>query len=208
MIKGLKTMKYKHIIFPAVVFAAIALISCQNKEGLAEKVGGTWQSLPEHIVNTDSISVNLIKSFEFAPLQDAEGTLVVSAMMSVEKYMPQSDSIISPLTVNAAGVASVTGKYEAISYDKLVLRPDASTFSIYMDTAAVSYSYNILENNAAPSLETLKPAIAKEFMTYLTPIVKANFLKCDTITRIKLKDTLMHCHDGEADLTLRLQTPQ
>lgn len=201
-------MKYKHIIFPAVAFAIIALVSCQNREGLAEQVDGTWQSVPEHIVNTDSISVNFIKSFEYAPLQDAEGTLVISAMMSIEKYMPENDSIITPLTVNAAAVASVTGKYEAISYDKLVLQPDASTFSIYVDSAAVSYNYNVLDGNAAPVSETLKPQLAKNLMAYLTPIVKANLLKSDTLTKVKLTDTLMHCRDGETDLTLRLQTPQ
>lgn len=69
-------MKNKHIIFPAVVFAVIALVSCENKEGLSKKINGTWQSVPEHIVNTDSISVDIIKSYEFAPSQDAEGTLI------------------------------------------------------------------------------------------------------------------------------------
>lgn len=201
-------MKYKHIIFPAIAFAVIALVSCQNKEGLAEKVDGTWQSVPEHIADTDSISVNMIKSFEFAPLHEAEGTLVVSAMISIEKYMPQSDSLISPLTVNAAAVASITGKYKAISYDKIVLEPNASTFSIYIDSAAVSYNYNVLNGNAAPALQQLKPRYANEFMAYLLPIVKANFLKTDTLTKVKLTDTLMHCQDGETDLTLRLQTPQ
>lgn len=201
-------MKNKHIIFPAIVFAVIAIVSCQNKEGLAKKVNGTWQSVPEHIVNTDSMSVSMIKSFEFAPAGEAEGTLVISAMLSIEKYMPESDSIISPLTVNAAAVASVTGKYEAISYDKIVLLPDDSTFSLAIDSAAVSYDYNVLDNNAAPDLINLKPRWAADFQKYLTPIVKANFMQCDTLTKVKLTDTLMHCHDGKEDLTLRLQTPQ
>lgn len=201
-------MKYKHIIFPAIIFAVIAIVSCQNKEGLAKKVSGTWQSVPEHIVDTDSFSVDMIKSFEFAPLQDAEGTLIISAMLSIEKYMPESDSIVSPLTVNAAAIASVTGTYEAVSFDKIILKPEASTFTLSVDTTAVSYDYDVLDENAAPSLEHLKPAWVKEFQSYLLPIVKENFLRCDTLSKIKLKDALMHCNDGKTDLTLRLQTPQ
>lgn len=201
-------MKYKHIIFPAIVFAVISLVACQNKEGLSKKASGTWQSVPEHIVNTDSFSVDLIKSYEFAPLEDANGTLVVSAMLSIEKYMPESDSIISPLTINAAAVASVTGTYEAISYDKIILKPDASTFNLSVDTAAVSYDYDVLDNNAAPSLMNLKSEWVKQFQAYLTPIVKANLMCNDTLTEIKITDTLMHCKDGDTDLTLRLQTPQ
>lgn len=201
-------MKYKHIIFPAIAFAVIAIVSCRNKEGLAKEVNGTWQSVPEHIANTDSISVDLIKSYEFAPLQDAQGTLVISAMMSIERYMPESDSIISPLTVNAAAVASVTGTYEAVSFDKIILKPDASTFTLSIDTAAISYNYDVLDNNAAPSLQHLKPAWINYLTTYLKPIVKGNLLKCDTLAKVKVDGTMMHCHDGETDLTLRLQTPQ
>lgn len=201
-------MKNKHIIFPAIVFAVIALVSCQNKEGLAKKVNGTWQSVPEHIINTDSISVSLIKSYEFAPMQDAEGTLIISAMLSIEKYMPESDSIIAPLTVNAAAVASVTGTYEAVSYDKIILHPDASTFSLSVDSAAVSYNYNALDNNAAPDLVNLKPQWAAEFKRDLSKAVKENFMRCDTLTKVKVSDTLLHCHDGKDDLTMRLQTPQ
>lgn len=201
-------MKNKHIIIPAAIFATIAIMSCQNKEGLAKKINGTWQSVPEHIVDTDSMSVDIIKSFEFSPSQEAEGTLIVSAMLSIEKYMPESDSIISPLTINAAAVASVTGTYEATAYDKIILKPDESTFSLSIDSAAVSYNYNALDNNATPSLIDLKPQFAEYFRKYLTPIVKKNFMRCDTLTKVKLTDTLMHCHDGKEDLTLRLQTPQ
>lgn len=201
-------MKYKHIIFPAIIFALIAIVSCQNKEGLAKKASGTWQSVPEHIVDTDSFSVNLIKSYEFAPLQDAEGTLIISAMLSIEKYMPETDSIVSPLTINAAAVASVTGSYEAVSFDKIILKPEASTFTLSVDTAAVSYDYDVLDENAAPSLEHLKPAWVEEFRAYLYPIVKANFMRCDTLSKVKISDTMMHCNDGVTDLTLRLQTPQ
>lgn len=201
-------MKNKHIIIPAAVFAVIAIVSCQNKEGLAKKINGTWQSSPEHIVNTDSLSVSMIKSFEFAPAQEAEGTLIISAMLSIEKYMPANDSIVTPLTVNAAAIASVTGKYEAISYDKLVLEPDDATFSLSIDSAAVSYDYNVLENNASPTLTNLRPRMAEYFRAYLTPIVKANFMQCDTLSKIKLTDTLMDCLDGNGDMSLRLQTPQ
>lgn len=201
-------MNYKHILLPAIAFATIAIVSCQNKESLAKKVNGTWQSMPEHIVNTDSISVDLIKSYEFAPLEDAQGTLVISGMMSIERYMPESDSIVSPLTINAAAVASVTGTFEAISFDKIILKPDPSTFSLSIDTAAVSYNYNVLDNNAAPSLQNLKPAWINYFTSYLKPIVKSNFLKCDTLTNVKLTDTMMNCRTGETELTLRLQTPQ
>lgn len=201
-------MKNKHILFPAIVFAAIAAISCQNKEGLAKKVNGTWQSVPEHVVDTDSISVNLIKSFEFAPAQDAEGTLIISAMLSIEKYMPESDSIISPLTINAAAVASVTGTYKAVSYDKIILQPDFSTYTLSVDSAAVSYNYNVLDNNAAPDLIALKPRWAEDFRQYLTPVVKNNFEQCDTLSNVKLTDTRMYCHYGKEDLMLRLQTPQ
>ncbi len=203
-----KNMKNKHIIFPAVVFAVIALVSCENKEGLSKKIKGTWQSVPEHIVNTDSISVDIIKSYEFAPAQDAEGTLIISAMLSIEKYMPANDSIISPLTLNSAAVASVTGKYEAIAYDKIVLRPDDSTFSLSVDSAAVSYDYDVLDENAAPDLTRLKPQWATEFRKYLTPILKKNLLQCDTLTKVKINNTLMDCHDGKTDITLRLQSPQ
>lgn len=201
-------MKYKHIILPSILFAAIALVSCENKEGLAKKVSGTWQSVPEDIADTDSISASLIKSLEFAPVQDAEGTLVISAMISMEKYMPQTDSIVSPLTVNAAAVASVTGKYEAISYDKIVLEPDASTFSFAVDSAAVSYNYDVLTQNATPETATLTPQLIADFHRYLTPLVKASIVKRDTLTSVKLTDTLMECKLGNEKLTFRLQTPQ
>lgn len=201
-------MKNKHIILPAIAFSIIALVSCENKEGLTKKVAGTWQSVPEEVVNTDSINVSMIKSIEFAPEQEAEGTLVVSAMISIEKYMKGNDSIVTPLTINAAAVASVTGKYEAISYDKIVLQPDPTTLSFSVDSAAVKYNYDILTADAIPVTSTLTPTLIDEFQRYLTPIVKENLSRRDTLTNVKVKNSLMEIHTGGEKLTLRLQSPQ
>lgn len=202
-------MKGKFLLFTATAMAVVAMVSsCENKETLARDVNGTWQSVPEHIVNSDSISVDLIKSLEFSEAQGAEGTLIISAMIAIEEYMPASDSIVAPLTINGAAVASVEGDFEAISYDKIILKPNASTFSLHIDSAAVSYNYNVITGNAAPYLTGLKPLKAAYFQQYLEPIVKKNFMKCDTLTGIKLSDTMMRCRAENEELTLRLVTPQ
>lgn len=203
------TMKGKIFFMTATAMAVVAMVtSCENKETLARDVNGTWQSVPEHIVNTDSISVDLIKSFEFSDAQGAEGSLIISALIAIEEYMPESDSIVAPLTVNGAAIASIEGDFEAISYDKIILKPDVSTFSLHIDSAAVSYNYNVLTENATPELTGLKPLKATYFREYLEPVVKKNFMRCDTLTDIKLTKTLMNCRAEQEDLTLRLVTPQ
>lgn len=201
-------MKHKFLIFTAAILAIATIESCQNPETLARDVNGTWQSVPEHIVNTDSISVDLIKALEFSQEQGPEGTMIISAMIAIKEYMPESDSIVSPLTINGAAVASVTGTYKAISYDKIILQPDARTFSLHIDSAAVSYNYNVLTDNATPYLTGLKPAKATYYQEYIEPIVKANFMECDTLTDIKLSKTVMGCRSGKDELTLRLVNPQ
>lgn len=202
-------MKNKHIIIPSIFFAVIAIVSCQSKESLSKDIAGTWQSTPEQIIDNDSISVDLIKSYEFMPVAGTdEGSLIISGMLSIQRYMPQSDSIIAPLTINAAASASVTGKYQALSYDKILLIPDISAFELSIDPSVVSYDFDAITNSAAPDLSAMKPAWTMELVKYLTPAVRGNFMAVDTLTDVKAKDTLLHLNDGTQPLTLRLQTPQ
>lgn len=198
-------MKCQHVIVAASLCLAATFAGCQNREGLAKNVTGTWQSSPEIVVANDSADVSLIKSYEFVPEKDAEGALVVSAMLSIEKYMPGNGVAPRPFTVSAVALASVTGTYEAVSYDKIILHPEASTFAFSVDSAAVRCH---AAGMAVDSLAGFRQQIAEALQADFLQAVKSSFTRNDTLTQVAMSDTMISCHIGADEKTLRLQSPR
>lgn len=204
-------MKYKNLFIPTAILAAVSFTACQTKEKLAQKVEGSWSGIPERVDVSDAVSADVTKTFEFLPDSNdkADGTVIVTAMVSITKALPQSDSIVAPLTLTGAGIASMTGTYEAFSFDKIALKLNPSTFQLSIDPEAVNYQYDALTGEGAPDLSQLTPVWSETLRTELTPVVKANFAAMDTLVDVKVKDGMFHCRDLRGtDLTLHIQNAE
>lgn len=184
----------------------MVMAACGSRGKLARNIEGSWSSVPERIEIAGFYSTQLTKTFEFMPRSDNGGDVVVSAAISSSKAMPSSDSIIAPVSVNAAASAYVTGTYSVSAHNRIHLALEPSTFRLTVDPDAVDFDYNALTTEEKPDLEALAPQWLKELTAKLTPAVEASMMGTASISDIKMTGNMMHCHMGAIDVTLRRLT--
>lgn len=196
-------------LLSALLLTGAILASCNSSSKLTDNIDGTWSSVPENVVYNDSISIEIIKTFEFAPTDNDSGTVIISGMISMERIVPPNEydslSIINPLTVTAAAVASVQGTFEAVSHDRIELKLAPSTYSFKLDDEAVYYDYNLLTAGATPEPGVLKPAFAEFFRHNASEPVRKALLGTEKITHINFHDGMAACNINGLDITLRKQ---
>ena len=146
----------------AVAAGAMMMItSCDSKAKLAEAVQGEWTGNPEKVLDTGAASASMVRILEFTRgAADTEGSVTMSALITVENTMQHNDSIVSPLQITASGTATITGVYQAKDDDDIAISLDATSMTVNVDPNTVKLNYNILSEESAPVIEKLKPGAA------------------------------------------------
>ena len=135
--------------------------SCDSKGRLAEAVGGEWTGNPERLLDTGAASATMVRMMEFSPGEVAtEGTITMTAIITVENTMQFNESAVTPLTITATGTATITGTYQVRDHDDILVGLDATSLSVSVDPDAVQLNYNIISEDSAPMIEKLKPGAA------------------------------------------------
>ncbi len=197
----------KHLAIISLLLAVFSLVGCRSKSRLTSDIAGSWSSVPEIVRNDDTISVRMIKVFNFQPATDDSGILFISAMISFEAPVPASPQmhIITPLSVNGAAMASIQGTFKTLSGDKILLSLDPATYDFHLDPDAVDYNYDMITAQATPYVGDLHAALASRFEQQIAPLIRDNILSVKQLTSIKIKDTLMQADLNGLTITLRRQ---
>lgn len=201
-------MKNNYVILPTVFFAIVATTACQTSSKLTADLSGSWTFAPETVSDNDTIYVDMIKTLEFMPVTETSGDIIVSAMISIVEpvEVSEQDSIIAPLTVTGAALASVRGSFEAVSFDKIEIRIDASTFSFTIDPDAVYYHYDYINSQPAPEIAGIRDKYAHRFRDQVAPLIKKRLTALGEMSSIKVKGSLAWCNIDDVDITLRHQS--
>ena len=145
----------------AVAGMLTLMTACDTKAKLAESVQGKWTGNPEKMLDTGAASASMVRTLEFTKgAADTEGSVTMTAMITVENTMQSNDSIVTPLQITASGVATITGVYQAKDDDELTISLDATSMNVNVDPDAVKLNYNIATATSAPLVEKLKPGAA------------------------------------------------
>lgn len=200
-------MKHTAILVLAVAGAA-ALAGCDSKAKLAKEIQGEWTSTPELLVNTGAARASLVRVMEFNRSADAtEGTVTMTALITVDNALPANDSIVTPLTIAASGTATITGIYSVKDDDEVKVNLDATSLSIAVDPDAVKLSYDIIEGNSGSSLEQLRPGALRLARQQIDRAAQDVFIGLNEIDDIRIDNNLMSCEIGHKDLTFRRAEP-
>lgn len=198
-------MKNKHIILPAILFAMIALISCETRSKTTSKLEGSWTSVPRGLPDKDFVSVDVIDTYDFAPTTDTSGDIIVSEMISIEQSVPESPTFITPYAVTAAGIASMSGTFETTSYDKVEIKLDPSTYHFEMDSAAVRFQFDALDSQQVPAVGDMKPQTVENLKAVVSPMIKEQMSKIKEISSVKFTESMLAGNIDGVDVTLRHQ---
>ncbi len=197
-----------YAILAIALMGAAALSGCDSKSKLAKEIQGEWTSAPELLVNTGATRASLVRVAEFDRAADAaEGTVKMTALITVENTIPANDSIVTPLTITASGTAAISGFYTVKDDDELKLNLDASTLSIAVDPEAVKLDYDIIDGRSGSSLEQLRPGALRLARQQINRAAQDVFFNLDEIDDIRIDNNLMSCEIGHKDLTFRRAVP-
>ena len=185
----------------AVAGMLTLMTACDTKAKLAESVQGKWTGNPEKMLDTGAASASMVRTLEFT-----EGSVTMTAMITVENTMQSNDSIVTPLQITASGVATITGVYQAKDDDELTISLDATSMNVNVDPDAVKLNYNIATATSAPLVEKLKPGAAILATQQINRAAQNAFSNITEIDDIKIEGSIMRCEINHTDLTFTKST--
>lgn len=175
--------------------------SCDSKGRLAEAVEGEWTGNPERLLDTGAASATMVRMMEFSPGEVAtEGTITMTAVITVENTMQFNESVVTPLTITATGTATITGTYQVRDHDDILVGLDATSLSVSVDPDAVQLNYNIISEDSAPMVEKLKPRAAVLATQQINRAAQNAFANITEIEDIHIKNNTMRCEIGDRDI--------
>lgn len=185
-----------------------ALTSCNSRAKLAESVQGQWTSNPERVLDTGAAMATVVRIMEFTEgATSTEGSVTMSALITVENTMPFNDSIQTPLTISATGTATITGVYQAKDDDELLISLDATSLSTDVDPEGVQMNYNIISESSGSTTEKLRPAAIVLATQQINRAAQNLFTNVSKIDDIKVQGNLMKCEIGHKDLVFSRESP-
>ena len=186
----------------AVAGMLTLMTACDTKAKLAESVQGKWTGNPEKMLDTGAASASMVRTLEFTKgAADTEGSVTMTAMITVENTMQSNDSIVTPLQITASGVATITGVYQAKDDDELTISLDATSMNVNVDPDAVKLNYNIATATSAPLVEKLKPGAAILATQQINRAAQNAFSNITEIDDIKIEGSIMRCEINHTYLT-------
>lgn len=197
----------KNVLLISALVGLMA-VSCDTKTRLAEKLEGSWSSTPEQLQNTPGTQSTVVRVFDFERTPGkAEGTVTMKAMITVDNAVGSTETVTTPVSVTASGIATISGSYVAKDDDDLLVTLDYSTLDVSVDPQGVVLDYNVLTQESAPDLETLRPGAVRLATQQITRAAQTIFSNVTEIEDIKINNHLMSCEIGHRDLTFRAVQP-
>lgn len=183
------------------------LTGCNEKSKLANKVEGVWSGNPERVDDTTAAYSTVIKTFDFQVNDTGEGgTVVVTALIDVQNSMTGGAAAVQPIELSAAATASVTGSWQAVDDDEIVITLDAQSAQVNVDPDAVRLDYSNVTGESAPETTSMRPAAAAIVGRQVNAVLTSNILTISKLDDIKVHNgTVMECEINDKDVTLRRQ---
>ncbi|MBD5226376.1 MAG: hypothetical protein HDS68_10530 [Bacteroidales bacterium] len=196
-------MKKIYLLICAGLLGATMLTSCDSSEKLANSIQGEWTGNTERILDTGAAKATAVRVMSFSKgSTSTEGNVTMSAMITVENTMPFNDSIQTPLTITATGIAMITGVYQAKDDDELIISLDATSLSTDVDPEGVQMNYNVMTGEDSSVATKLKPAAVVLATQQINRAAQNMFTDINKIDDIKVKGNLMKCEIGKSDKDL------
>lgn len=157
----------KTLLAIAVVAAAFGLSSCDRRPDVA----GSWAgeaSLPVEGASTSYARV----IYDL----NADGSVMATYDIDFTKPLPQSTQIVSPYQTSVSATATISGTWQWIADedDELLLTFDPSTLKANVDPHALEMRANVITDEQAPELDSLRPQIAAIYLADIEQSIRSH----------------------------------
>lgn len=180
--------------------------SCNEKSRLADNITGSWTGQAERVEVPDSKTTTTVtRSFIFTTddTSSTGGDISATALFSVESGTQLEAAGTQPIAVTVNGSATITGHWEAIDDDEVMVSFDPNSLKIDINPNEVVLEYNIATEESSPIEEATSTQVAQAVTKSIKPLLQQRVFNYSKIKDIKIKGVLMSCELDKKDYTLR-----
>lgn len=211
-------IKKVSVIKTQIAVAAAVVVLCLAACSRLANIEGTWNGAPVRYeqptasgaVGSDgavatNVSTQIATNMTFVPDAQKSGAGMVEFMSNVDviNTVPFEGKLVDPFEINIGATAVCTGTYHFEDQDDIVIAIDPASIKVDIDPQAVNYSENIATGQDAAQIDSLRPALVRQYTRQLLPVMKDYYSKITRIDDIKVKDGIMSCEINDRDLTFR-----
>lgn len=193
----------KTALFASIALVSLTLVSCDETARLAKEIQGSWCGTPERLSDKMSGTANIVETFNFVRDDGKNGgPLIISAMVDATGPLQQTDQIVQPYALSAAAEVSAQGVWTAIDDDEVSVAIDPQSIEIDIDPADIVFDTNLLTNQDAPALDSIRPLAAASLKARLKREITTRFLELKHLDDVKVKKNLLRYEVGKKDITM------
>ena len=211
-------IKKVSVIKTQIAVAAAVVVLCLAACSRLANIEGTWNGAPVRYeqptapgaVGSDgavatNVSTQIATNMTFVPDAQKSGAGTVEFMSNVDviNTVPFEGKLVDPFEINIGATAVCTGTYHFEDQDDIVIAIDPASIKVDIDPQAVNYSENIATGQDAAQIDSLRPALVRQYTRQLLPLMRDYYSKITRIDDIKVKDGVMSCEINDRDLTFR-----
>lgn len=157
----------KTLLALAVAAATFGLSSCDSRPDVA----GSWTGEANVPIEGAATSYSRV-IYDL----NADGGAVATYNIEFTKALPQSTQIMSAYQTSVSATATISGTWQwlADEDDELALAFDASTLTVSVDPQALEMRANVITDEQAPELDSLRPQIASLYQADIEQAIRAH----------------------------------
>lgn len=157
----------KSILAIAALAAALGLASCDSRPDVA----GSWAGEAELPIDGALSSYTRVV-YDL----NADGTAQASYAIDFSKPLPQSLEIVTPYQASVTASATISGTWQwlADEDDELAMAFDPSTLVVSVDPMALEMRANVITDEQAPVLDSLRPQVASIYQAELEHAIRSH----------------------------------
>ena len=194
----------KFLSISLVAASLLVLSSCDEKAKLASSVAGSWSGSAERVETSDTQATTTVtRILNFIPDSGSKtgGTLDAVAEFSIENGTQLQATDTQPISVTASGNATISGRWEAIDDDEIMVSFDSKSLKINVDPQEVVLEYTISTETSQPVDQTMTDAAVASITRTITAAMNHTVFNFGKLDDIKITGNLMSVEIGKKDFT-------
>ena len=201
----------KSFITSACLFAALALVSCNDNARLASEVQGAWTGTPENFTDNSVVTATILETFDF--VSDGTviakgshgGSVVIVGMITASTQVVADAGLVEPLSLTATAKSTISGTWTVIDDDEIALSLNLQSLAMDVDPSTLVVEGNVLTGNDTPKIDSIRPSVAATIGASMKRALENRYASFRHLDDVKVKGPLLKFEIGKMDCVFTRQ---
>ncbi|WP_289869671.1 hypothetical protein [uncultured Duncaniella sp.] len=201
----------KSFITSACLFAALALVSCNDNARLASEVQGAWTGTPENFTDNSVVTATILETFDF--VSDGTviakgshgGSVVIAGMITASTQVVADAGLVEPLSLTATAKSTISGTWTVIDDDEIALSLNLQSLAVDVDPSTLVVEGNVLTGNDTPKIDSIRPSVVATIGASMKRALENRYASFRHLDDVKVKGPLLKFEIGKMDCVFTRQ---